>query len=557
MKKLLSFAIGMLFLSSVSLFAQATSKGDTLIIGPLMPDGVTPVGALNYYISSDTNETGERLHSVYKILRGEQYLLTETIKTSFPFMLVADEPDADHRPPIIRSGTKGDGSPVAPLMQHFDNVTIKNVWISGIAPTGDSPISWHILNRITNNKRLVYEGCIFEAPYTWWTLFSTWGQHNVHIFKDCYFKNIGSPKGSTWNGAVLGDGLVADSVIIRNSTFFNFIVATNCSEDLGVLYTEIDHCTFVNSMVHQFILNKPVTAKITNNVFYNCHAYSDDNTIEIPAHPDKEVHGIIHVFEFDPFILDSVWVNHYDPNSDGTLEESERSYELTNNAWFYSQGVRDYWAANDTVVANPFMNDTVKINFFDNDEKYPLWVDENNVNVDPGFKNIGDSDVKIAENCVSIREGGEGVAYHYDPDGSYTVFEWPLSEDLSYTNTDLEHASTDGKPLGSLQWWADYDYTAIRTESNIAPQQYSLTQNYPNPFNPSTTISFSIPKSGEVTLAIYNMLGQKVKTLVSEKMNAGTYSYKFDASTLSSGVYIYQINVGNNFHQSKKMILLK
>ncbi len=94
------------------------------------------------------------------------------------------------------------------------------------------------------------------------------------------------------------------------------------------------------------------------------------------------------------------------------------------------------------------------------------------------------------------------------------------------------------------------------TDENIQPVTYSLSQNYPNPFNPSTVIKFSIQKAGLVTLKVYNILGQEVATLVNKEMNAGTYSFNFDASRLSSGVYLYSIQSGN-FFQAKKMILMK
>ncbi|HMN49459.1 MAG TPA: glycoside hydrolase family 3 C-terminal domain-containing protein [Ignavibacteriaceae bacterium] len=88
------------------------------------------------------------------------------------------------------------------------------------------------------------------------------------------------------------------------------------------------------------------------------------------------------------------------------------------------------------------------------------------------------------------------------------------------------------------------------------PLQFSLSQNYPNPFNPSTTISYQLPKNGFVTLKIYDVLGREVSTLVNEYKSAGNYTLNFDASNLSSGVYIYTICSADNV-LSKKMILMK
>jgi hypothetical protein len=92
--------------------------------------------------------------------------------------------------------------------------------------------------------------------------------------------------------------------------------------------------------------------------------------------------------------------------------------------------------------------------------------------------------------------------------------------------------------------------------SSGIPETYSLSQNYPNPFNPSTNIQYSIPKSGHVSLKVYNLLGQEVATLVEGTQNAGTYVATFDASRMSSGIYFYRLMSGG-FVEVRKMLLLK
>ena len=83
-----------------------------------------------------------------------------------------------------------------------------------------------------------------------------------------------------------------------------------------------------------------------------------------------------------------------------------------------------------------------------------------------------------------------------------------------------------------------------------------LNQNYPNPFNPTTTISFSIPSSAFTSLKVYDILGNEVATLVNEEKQAGNYELQFDASNLSSGIYLYKLQVCS-FVETKKMILIK
>ena len=93
-------------------------------------------------------------------------------------------------------------------------------------------------------------------------------------------------------------------------------------------------------------------------------------------------------------------------------------------------------------------------------------------------------------------------------------------------------------------------------ETEEIPTTFSLLQNYPNPFNPATTIKYSIPEAGVVSLKIFNILGEEVKTLVNQEMPAGNHSVQFNASSLASGIYLYRIQTGA-FIQTKKMILLK
>jgi hypothetical protein len=106
--------------------------------------------------------------------------------------------------------------------------------------------------------------------------------------------------------------------------------------------------------------------------------------------------------------------------------------------------------------------------------------------------------------------------------------------------------------------------TAWTNITNVTPistvaTDFSLSQNYPNPFNPSTTINFSIPKSGFVTLKVYDVNGREVKSLVNSNMTAGKYEVNTNFASLNSGVYFYTINVSGdaNYSQTKKLMLIK
>ncbi len=105
-----------------------------------------------------------------------------------------------------------------------------------------------------------------------------------------------------------------------------------------------------------------------------------------------------------------------------------------------------------------------------------------------------------------------------------------------------------------LQYWKS-NVMSVHGEENV-PKEFSLEQNFPNPFNPSTEISYELPKSGHVSLKIYDMLGKEAATVVDEVKSAGRYQVRFDATKLSSGMYFYRLRSGE-FMKTRKMLLVR
>jgi len=103
---------------------------------------------------------------------------------------------------------------------------------------------------------------------------------------------------------------------------------------------------------------------------------------------------------------------------------------------------------------------------------------------------------------------------------------------------------------------APVDVEDENKEDLVTPKEFSLSQNYPNPFNPSTVIKYQLPISSQVTIKVYDILGDEITTLVNEEKPTGFYEVEFNASRLSSGFYVYKISAGN-FVSTKKMMLMK
>ena len=100
------------------------------------------------------------------------------------------------------------------------------------------------------------------------------------------------------------------------------------------------------------------------------------------------------------------------------------------------------------------------------------------------------------------------------------------------------------------------EITPVEENQTSIPSSFNLLQNYPNPFNSTSIIKYSIPKLSQVTIRIFNTLGEEIETLVNEEKSIGTYEITWYAENLPSGVYFYQLKAGN-YIDTKKMILIK
>ncbi len=130
-----------------------------------------------------------------------------------------------------------------------------------------------------------------------------------------------------------------------------------------------------------------------------------------------------------------------------------------------------------------------------------------------------------------------------DTTGKTIVITLASGETYSYLNSGLIDTSA-------------VDVIASKDKLNTIPKNFSVEQNYPNPFNPSTIIQISVPKQEKLTLTVYNILGQKIKTLFDEEVTPGIHTVSFYANNLSSGIYFYQL-IGKDVNITKKMILAK
>lgn len=166
------------------------------------------------------------------------------------------------------------------------------------------------------------------------------------------------------------------------------------------------------------------------------------------------------------------------------------------------------------------------------------WID--NSQIEEGYKVERDG----GSGFVEIAEVETGVTTYTDetatPGVSYTY------QVYAFSSTSVSESSNTATIL----------ITGIEDFDGMTPVDFVLNQNYPNPFNPTTTIRFGLPSESHVTIKVFNMLGQEIASLVNNVMSGGYHEVQFDATKLTSGIYVYKIQAGN-FVQIKKMILMK
>jgi hypothetical protein len=159
-------------------------------------------------------------------------------------------------------------------------------------------------------------------------------------------------------------------------------------------------------------------------------------------------------------------------------------------------------------------------------------------------------------------------------DAMETVISWPPDLAMHFdsaqirpqsgsewTPVDMLTATSVNIPIGVLQKntliiTVGARSTGVRLIDETVPAEFALAQNFPNPFNPSTEIRFSVAEAGRVTLSIFNLLGQKISTVVDDEFAPGSYTTRFDGGSFASGIYIYRLQT-KNFVQDRKMVLVK
>ncbi|TSA14326.1 T9SS C-terminal target domain-containing protein [bacterium] len=181
----------------------------------------------------------------------------------------------------------------------------------------------------------------------------------------------------------------------------------------------------------------------------------------------------------------------------------------------------------------------------------------NQMNNDVFSKTLTNTESKLLLTGTGSFSGDRGIGVWRKPAGGGTSkstggqFVFIAGRPYRWNHTDLK----TNMEFILEQLMGEKTTTGAEPASGI-PLTYGLSQNYPNPFNPATTIEYQLPKQSFVKLKIFDLLGREIATLVNDKQDAGKHSVRFDALSLTSGVYFYKLEAGD-FTQARKLLLLK
>ncbi|MCC6396367.1 MAG: T9SS type A sorting domain-containing protein [Bacteroidetes bacterium] len=576
---------------SILLPALTLAQVDTVRV----PSEFPTEGTLNAAVAA-ARTAGKLSTTVFLLEPFGSYVLTGTINVLLgeTLTIIAPEPGNTQQsaPPQILLSQNFPTEDSLVTFRSQGEIVLQNVWLLyGNTAREQVGARVQIMESpdTINGQRATFENVIFDLAAV--TLdgsgaVDVTARHFRGTFRNCYFKNCADQHYRYYGRAVsfpyASQGWHIDSLLFENCTFANCGYVYNQEGGEYGDNVHFNHCTFLNIIMFPLQSGWWHKLSITNSIFVNTWLFGN-----VPVNSDGSYSGTLYIDSIANFGFSVPFT------------EQDRRILFANSSYFTEQWVRDWMYNNpgsvqaridghpDWVpVPLPMLNQKT-LAFFDstaNGTKLFPYINRAHLldSTDPGFllpPTNYDALTRFLEMkwwCCS------DTPWAYAPEKSFDQ-EWPMQEDLSYTNPVLLSAGMGGFPLGDLYRWfpdqyavwrtqRDWEHARILTWMNTGtdpdgpdgvpsplntrfPEQFALHQNYPNPFNPHTTIRYAVPFHTRILLEICNTLGQRVHTLVDAEVDAGVHSVRFDGTGLASGVYVYRMTAGQ-YREARTLILL-
>ena len=568
---LLSVVVALCMLPSPSRAAAP----DTVVIAAL------PIGNLNEVINADTTASGFVKPNTVFLLKPTSaldtvYWMNGPIVVKGSVTIVGYLNPTTGHPPYVAPSIAPDNSSIGYFFgpQGNDTLTLKGIYFSGTR-TDSLAFTGRFVSPSGDNNVFVFDHCILENISGAGTpnLFDTWNHdHNSFYVTNCEFRNNQDDNPQNPGFAWIDPGTYpCDTAKFYNNTFFltgGYILG---SSGYGCTYLDFQHNTiFMTGQGGAFDLYQMFNVVIKNNIFYS---------VSSAAYPNSWYNNVPGSWGSSVIPIDSLRSLAAAPYN---MTEASRHITITHNAYFWPSTIVNKWNALNTAGISgitplrppDFVN--TQPGMLTNKTAWPFINVASNDSVDPGFNAalVSLSAGRMATFVDTLwhnNQSGKGLRPYvyplYDPptwDGVASNWKttqgYPVPENLAYSNTALQSGGSDGYALGDLNWFpsqlATWKPTSVNPTNTGVPLEFTLSQNFPNPFNPTTQIAFTLSKSSNVELKVFNMLGQAVATLAKGTMAAGQHIVAFDAHNLASGIYFYRLTAGQNV-STMKMVLMK
>ncbi|NET31423.1 MAG: T9SS type A sorting domain-containing protein [Cyanothece sp. SIO1E1] len=482
-------------------------------------------------------------------------------------------------PPVFLNTPAADGSARNFFeLKEGGSLTLKNILLSG-ANNNDEVVGNFVAN--TGGSKMIVDNCVF----TDWQDFALRNQNKGDSISitNCVFINGVRLRYSPWGGFPLRMDVACDNVVIENNSVVNSGRLLANSGPFHNASVQEMHNTYLNQTVagHEQRADEFITA---NNIFYNFHFIGYKT--EFHSSPNNT---------YDSYF--TTW--NYFADSKNSLDSI--SLYLGQNLFYRDQEILDFFATvgGDSLAPSLLWEHPDVDSFIIADDNYTIGA--NYADMDPGFTMHPGNAQAIANHINGhwIDPTSDWVDWRipspvsFDGGGQPQYNSWPPAFDLSYSNTFLQKAGTDGLALGDLNWFPEdkaeflanrasivaairdsmtmavevYDpltmdqtplITPLTSTEEVDATQLSSSGNFPNPFHGITTINFGLQQHAKVSFQVFNLFGQNVYESTNQDLAPGNYQFNFDGSNLSSGMYVYKIIArgrdGRNYVTTNRMI---
>ena len=570
-------------------------------------------GEMESFIHADTTETGEQAHSVYTLQHSKVYLQLSEVNLSSSCTLQgqAFDVDAGEGPATVQPIAGDDGNlqftgwPQNHVKTHGENQTyvIHRILFNGVA-AGQTGSLFGVLSTYGTNNTVVVDG-VWSIHHQIISYFNFGERQKLHILNSTAVQFTVYGGGMWWGGFCWGGGGgwtgTWTELVMQNNTvegchgqvmviYDNGLVPQNAGDPIGFNWhgewTDkiiINHNTFVNITDWVKFYRHGNNTHFSNNLFVNTVSTGQTHNShgQGPTLNWAGGHGKMATLNqgacTDSTLLANGWCwdrtnrnIHY--NNNGFYDTPELQAMFAMDPWCWdvtdTNGVVTTYC--DTMIENQsrWMDDSTTAQMANGVSE------ANNAEVaDLGF-NLQSIYIQTQVNRTmdwldnKVHDDHPDGWWLHQADGDWNVAEFPFPMDFSYSTSSAAYTHAEGGfPIGNLnvfpakkaEWEAQA--TAGLNDNKVTPNEFTLSQNYPNPFNPITDISFTMDKASDVSLTIFNMMGQQVKVIENAYLEAGSHTYKWDGrdqlgQSVSTGVYLYTLTDGQQ-SMTKKMALMK